>query len=120
MRGSVHSAKEAEKVIGTLNHVCLVVPEGRSRTVSLYKFLGGFRTGQPQEVKHKLTMMAGEDMEWWRGQLRDEFVGMDIIHPPEPSQIKLFMDTSTGWGIGSVINEKWLAWKFKEGWKSEG
>lgn len=28
--GSHHTAKEAERVIGTLNHVCLVVPEGRS------------------------------------------------------------------------------------------
>jgi hypothetical protein len=36
--GSHHTAKDAEKVIGTLNHVCLVVPEGRSRLVSLYKF----------------------------------------------------------------------------------
>jgi hypothetical protein len=28
--GSLHTAKEAEKIIGTLNHVCLVVPDGRS------------------------------------------------------------------------------------------
>jgi hypothetical protein len=67
MWGSVHGAKEAEKVIGMLNHVCLVVPEGRSRMVSLYKFRGGFRAGQHQEVKHKLGTMAGEDMDWWRG-----------------------------------------------------
>ena len=120
MQGSVHNAKEAEKVIGILNHVCLVVPEGHSRMVSLYKFLDGFRTGQPWEVKHKLTTMAEEDMEWWRGQLQDEFVGMDIICPPEPLQIKLFVDASTGWGIELVINEKWLVWQFKEGWKSEG
>ena len=36
--GSLHTAKEAEKIIGTLNHVCLVAPDGCSRMVSLYKF----------------------------------------------------------------------------------
>jgi hypothetical protein len=35
---STHTLKEAESIIGTLNHVCLVVPEGRSRLVSLFKF----------------------------------------------------------------------------------
>jgi hypothetical protein len=119
-RGSVHSAKEAEKVIGTLNHVCLVVPEGRSRMVSLYKFRGGFRAGQSREVKHKLAAMAAEDMDWWRQRLQVDFVGMKIIRPPEPSQMKLFVDASTGWGIGLVIDGKWLAWQFKEGWNSEG
>jgi hypothetical protein len=107
-------------VIGTLNHVCLVVLEGRSRMVSLYKFWGGFRANQFREVKHKLTAMAAEDMDWWRQQLQDAFVGMNIIRPPEPSQTKLFVDASTGWGIGLVIDGKWLAWQFKEGWNSEG
>ena len=36
--GSLHTAKEAEKIIGTLNHVCLVMPDGHSQMVSLYKF----------------------------------------------------------------------------------
>ena len=36
--GSLHTVKEAEKIIGTLNHICLAIPEGRSHLVSLYKF----------------------------------------------------------------------------------
>jgi hypothetical protein len=35
---SMHTLKEAEIIIGTLNHVCLVVPEGHSHLVSLYRF----------------------------------------------------------------------------------
>jgi hypothetical protein len=34
--------------------------------------------------------------------------------------MKLFVDASTGWGIGLILNGKWLAWQFKEGWNSEG
>ena len=55
--------KEAEKVIGMLNHVCLVVPERHSRIASLYKFWGGFKAGQFREVKHKLAAMVAEDMD---------------------------------------------------------
>lgn len=38
---SFHTLKEVETIIGTLNHVCLVVPEGRSHLVSLFKFQAG-------------------------------------------------------------------------------
>ena len=118
--GSLHSAKDAEKIIGTLNHVCLVVPEGCSRMVSLYRFRGGFRMGCSEEVKHKLSAGASEDIAWWRQRLQDQFVGIDIICPPSPSDTMLFVDTSMGWGIGLILNGKWLAWQFKEGWNSEG
>jgi hypothetical protein len=118
--GSLHSMKEAERVIGTLNHVCLAVPEGRSRLVSLYKFRGGFKSDDSGEVKHKLSAGTSEDMAWWRERLQDEFVGMKIIRPPKPSDTKLFVDASTGWGIGMILDGKWLAWQFKDGWNSEG
>jgi hypothetical protein len=38
MCGSPHTVRESKRVIGTLNHVCLVVPEERACLVSLYKF----------------------------------------------------------------------------------
>jgi hypothetical protein len=112
--------KETERVIGTLNHVCLVVPEGRSHLVSLYKFRGGFKADRASEVKHKLAAETSEDMAWWRLRLQEEFVGMKIIWPPKPLDSKLYIDTSSGWGIGLILDGKWLAWQFKEGWRSEG
>ena len=102
--GSLHTVKEAEKIIGTLNHICLAIPEGRSHLVSLYKFRGGFKTHHVHETKHKLPHGASSDVDWWRQHLEDEFVGMKIIHPPEPMDTALFVDASTGWGIGLVLN----------------
>ena len=117
---SLHTRKEAEVVIGTLNHVCLVVPEGRSRLVALFKFRAGFKSGQPSEMRHKLSSGTADDMDWWRRRLRDTFVGMKIIRPPAPLDNKVFVDASTSWGIGLVLDGRWLAWQFQEGWKSEG
>jgi hypothetical protein len=45
---------------------------------------------------------------------------LKIIRPPEPLPNKVYVDASTSWGIGLVIDGKWLAWQLKEGWKSEG
>jgi hypothetical protein len=30
------------------------------------------------------------------------------------------VDASTSWGIGLILNGRWLAWKFKDNWESEG
>ena len=99
--GSTHTLKDAETIIGTLNHVCLVVPEGRSRLVSLYKFRGGFKMSQPSEVKHKLSASTAEDLGWWRTRLQERFVGLKIIWPPRPLPNKVYVDALTSWGIGA-------------------
>ena len=112
--------KEAETIIGTLNHVCLVVPEGRSRLVSLFKFRGGFKSGTPSEVKHKLSFSTAEDLAWWRSRLQEKFVGIKILRPREALDNKVYVDASTSWGIGLVLDGKWLAWEFKSDWQAEG
>jgi hypothetical protein len=63
---SAHTLKEAKVIIGTLNHLCLVVPEGRAHLVALFKFCGGFKDGRYGEVRHKLPTDAANDMLWWR------------------------------------------------------
>lgn len=116
---STHTLKEVESLIGTLNHVCLVVPEGRSHMISLYKFRGGFRATHHSEMRHRLSADATDDTEWWRGRLQEPFVGMKIVRPPPPLNTSVFVDASTTWGIGLVLDGKWLAWQLKEGWRSE-
>ena len=117
---SAHTLKETEVVIGTLNHICLVVPEGRAHLVALFKFRGGFKNGRYGEVKHRLPADAANDMLWWRNRLQDRSVGMKIIRPPTPLTNTLFVDASTGWGIGLVLDGRWLAWQFQDEWKSDG
>jgi hypothetical protein len=94
-RSSTHTLKEAEIIIGTLNHVSLVIPEGRSHLVSLYRFRGGFKDHGPAELKHKLSTSAAEDINWWRLHLQSDFLGMKIVRPPEPLDNSLCVDAST-------------------------
>lgn len=32
----------------------------------------------------------------------------------------MYVDASTSWGIGLIVDDRWMAWKLKEGWKSDG
>jgi len=88
--------------------------------VSLYKFRGGFKTNQASEAKYRLSAGTADDMAWGRQHLQDKFIGMKIIRPPEPLDNGVFVDASTGWGIGLILDGKWLTWQLKDGWKSEG
>ncbi|GLB43056.1 hypothetical protein LshimejAT787_1205050 [Lyophyllum shimeji] len=37
----------------------------------------------------------------------------------EPETPEIFVDAS-GWGVGFMLNGRWVAWKLKPGWKGEG
>lgn len=50
-----HSKDDAENIIGTLNHVTLVVPEGRSYMVALYKFRATFKSHAKHFTKHTIS-----------------------------------------------------------------
>lgn len=113
------SLDHAETLIGTLNHVCLVVPAGRSHLVNLYGFRASFKESRSSSfVQHSISSKLRDDLQWWHNYLSRPFVGLDIIKLPPMSDIELFVDASTGWGIGLVLNSKWLAWELKDGWDS--
>lgn len=118
--GATISLLDAEKVIGTLNHVTLVAPHGRAYMPGLYGFRAAFGARASPFTRHRLTASAVECVIWWRALLLRDDVGIDIVRPPAPTPDVLYVDASTGWGIGLVLNGRWLAWEFKAGWKSDG
>lgn len=109
---------DMEKLVGTLNHVSLVVPTGRSWMINLYNFRSGFKEGK-RFARHTIPEKLWKDILWWDNLLRLPFVGMNILKLPDPIDIQLFGDASTSWGIGLVIEEKWLAWEYRPHWQSK-
>lgn len=114
------SLKSTESLIGTLNHACLVIPQGRSHLPALYAFRASFPTNSSRFLRHHPPKAALEEIEWWRRTLDVEWCGIVIQLPPEPMNVDLFVDASTSWGIGLVLDGRWLAWPLKTGWKSDG
>ncbi|KAL1944125.1 hypothetical protein VTO73DRAFT_3310 [Trametes versicolor] len=120
LAGASVSRKDVEVIVGTLNHCSLAVPDGRSRLPSLYRLSAGFRSHEADFVKHRISAAALSDVEWWRARLSDTFCGSNLYIPPMSTSHRIFVDASTSWGIGLVVNDRWFAWKLKDGWRSEG
>jgi hypothetical protein len=60
------------------------------------------------------------DIEWWRAQLSAGFCGSSLSKPPPTSIIEFWVDASTSWGIGIVLDNEWDAWKLSPGWNTDG
>ena len=45
---------------------------------------------------------------------------MRIVSRPEPLENQIFVDASTSWGNGLILDDRWLAWQFKDGWQMAG
>ncbi|GAW03260.1 site specific phage integrase family protein [Lentinula edodes] len=86
---------KAESIIGTLNHICLVAPEGHSRLIHLYRFRASFKQLDSTLIKHRISADLLTDMHWWDQLLQQEFVGLSISRPPEFSDDIIYIDAST-------------------------
>lgn len=40
------------------------------------------------------------------------FFGSSVASPPPILPLRIFVDASTSWGVGILINDKWAAWRF--------
>jgi hypothetical protein len=120
MEGASVTRKATEDIVGTLNHCTYVVPPGRSRLVSLYRLTALFNWTRSPYVKLKVEQDVARDIEWWRRELSAPRVVLQIREPPPMQEDEIFVDASTSWGIGLTYRGRWLAWKYKEGWFSEG
>ena len=114
------TCEDVESLIGTLNHITLIVPAGHTRLLHLYRLRASFANARHHWIRHKLTAAILIDIDWWSSTLQNTFVGMSVIRPPSPSADKLYVDASTDWGIGLLINGRWLAWQLCGNWQSDG
>lgn len=119
-QGQPVSRQACNAVIGTLNHCCLAVPEGRSRMPALYKLAASFAHARNKFATRRIGAEVANDVAWWRTRLRMEFCGSKLSIPPPTEGDEIFVDASTSWGIGLMINDRWFAWKLKPGWKADG
>jgi hypothetical protein len=118
--GAKVAAKECLGVIGSLNHCSVVIFSSRTRLPSLYRFSSRFKKLSPF-VKLPIPHNVLEDISWWREVLSNPAACILPIHcHPPRSDLNIFIDASTSWGIGVVIEDQWLAWRLADGWQEDG
>lgn len=107
--------REAQKLLGTLNHCCLVIPEGPSHLTSLFTFTSAFKHSASPFIRHNFSLTLLTDLMWWDSQLHLSFCGRAIKEPPALLATRVYVDASSSWGIGILIDGHWDAFKFLPG-----
>jgi len=109
--------KDVETINGSLAHLSFVHLRGRSRLPSLFQWLTTF----PNEFTPRWpppSVMT--DLNWWLNKLTETTACRSLTLPVTPANIDIWVDASTSWGIGILIDGRWDAWKVVEGWEAEG
>ncbi|KAF7334414.1 putative reverse transcriptase domain protein [Mycena venus] len=94
--------------------------EGRGKRVSMYRLQASLNQAANPYVRYRLPPEVKADAQWWIEALSAERVELEIRQPPPLGSDVIFVDASTSWGVGLVFRGRWLAWKFKEGWRANG
>ena len=110
--------KDVEKIHGSLCHVAFVYTEGRSRLPSLSNFASSFKGDELLRRYPTKSMIT--DLRWWLAELDKPSIYRELRPRGEMQDLGIYVDASTSWGIGIVIQGRWASFKLQPDWKTEG
>lgn len=103
--------KSAQILLGSLNHCCLIYRSARTRLHHLRSFVARFPPDASPFLSISIPILLKSDISWWNAELSKPFFGCSVASPPSILPLDIFVDASTSWGIGILINNKWAAFK---------
>lgn len=104
--------RNAQKLHGLLNHCCFVLPLGRSKLHYLNLFIAHLSRAKSPFVKWTIPRTLCAKLHWWKAILSGTPISRSVQLPPDISSAQVFVDASTSWGIGVLIDSKWAAWQY--------
>jgi len=110
--------RDVEKIHGSLCYIAFVYTAGRSRLPSLSNFAASFKGdefGRRYPPKSVIT-----DLKWWLDTLIPTNTYRQLTPRGPLIDKRIFVDASTSWGIGILVEDRWLAFQLVSNWKSEG
>jgi hypothetical protein len=107
--------QDVMKIHGSLCHIAYIYPDGQNRLPSLSNFICSFQDNNftyrypPNSVITNLL--------WWKLILSRSCITCTLIPWGHPTDLHIFVDASTSWGIGILIGQQWDAWQTSLTWK---
>ena len=110
--------RDVERIHGSLCYISFIYREGRNRLPSLSNFAASFLGNEyiPRFPPRSLI----SDLRWWALQLQKPDFHRQLMPPGTPLDLGIYVDASTSWGIGILIQGKWLALQLSPTWKIPG
>jgi hypothetical protein len=104
---------DVERIHGSLCYISFIYRSGRSRLSSLSNFASSFHGNEfiPRYPPHSLI----SDLKWWGEVLQKPGFYRQLTSRGSLLDLGIFVDASTSWGIGIIIDGKWLTFQIKVG-----
>jgi len=112
------SLRDVERIHGSLCYISFIYCEGRNRLPSLSNFAASFLGNEYIQRFPPRSLIS--DLRWWALQLQKTDFHRHLTSSRTPINLGIYVDASTSWGIGIVIQGKWLALKLSPTWKIPG
>jgi hypothetical protein len=107
--------RDAEKIAGTLTHCAFVFLHGRTYLSNLYRWIADY----PNDFVPRFMRSAViSDLGWWLDLLKSNHSPRSLTPRPPTRDYDVWVDASTGSGIGISWNGLWDAWHLREGWRN--
>ena len=107
--------RDVERIHGSLCYISFIYQSGRNRPPSLSNFATSFH-GDEFIARYPSRSLI-TDLKWWRVELQKADFYRQLTPRGVPIDLGIFVDASTSWGIGIVIQKKWLAFRLAPSWK---
>jgi hypothetical protein len=114
-----HTLREAQELLGRLQHICFVLPSGRAYLAWLQIFISLFDAKQDRHMGRTPPKRLSAELDWWEGQLRTNRLERQLRRPARVRDVRAYSDASSGIGIAVVIGDRWRAWRLLPGWQDE-
>ncbi|KAF7311173.1 hypothetical protein MKEN_01018500 [Mycena kentingensis (nom. inval.)] len=109
------SLKEIQQVHGTLVHVTFVFRDGASRLPPISKSM--HRYYKNEFKKWHIPESARNALLWWCDRLNDPHAYRALVPLPPLTDLRIFVDASTSWGVGVIIGDRWYAMRLRPDWR---
>ncbi|CUA67876.1 hypothetical protein RSOLAG22IIIB_07569 [Rhizoctonia solani] len=111
---------QTETLLGSLSHCTQVITDGRPHLAGLIAFCTQFTSARGARFQTRTAPpRALEEVGWWLDRLSAPCTR--TLRPPHPHlEYELFMDASTSFGIGLIIDGHVAAWKLVGAWRRPG
>lgn len=107
--------RELQRIAGFLVHSAFVYPHGRSYLTNIYSDIAAYGTND--FAPRYLSRSTKSDLKWWLALLVETPSPLDISPLPPTRDYGIWVDASTGMGIGLLWNGRWAFWRTTEDWR---
>ncbi|CUA67355.1 Quinol oxidase subunit 1/3 [Rhizoctonia solani] len=115
------SFKLTEKILGSLVHCTQVITNGRPMLAGLFSFHAAIAKNTHTRFHHHTpSPRAVADINWWLQQLSEGPCVRHFCPDPPIHDCEYFMDASTSFGIGVIVENKCAMWRLRRGWRTPG